>query len=122
MSSDLSAVYQQAADVIRTNGHYQGAFWGRRESEVGIVRAASEGPVCIAGALSIALSGYPVPALDEGPERQRYDKIATRLADLIGIDARFDEPVSRLARWNDSSERTPADVIAALENAAKAVA
>jgi hypothetical protein len=119
----LSEIYLKAAEVIRTNGHYKGAFFTRSETGVGIELAAAECPVCVAGAVSMAVFGWPVPSGYEADERAQFDAAARQLADLIGVagDPML-EPVGRLAGWNDLPERTPADVIAALEQAAKAVA
>ncbi|MEU5477528.1 DUF6197 family protein [Streptomyces mirabilis] len=117
-------IYLKAAEVIRTNGHYKGAYFEPSpESGVGITPAAAECRVCIAGALSIAISGDPLPDRDANPERGQYDAIAGRLADLIHIEGDpLLDPVGRLAAWNDTDDRTADDVIAALEQAAKAAA
>lgn len=120
----LAEIYLKAAEVVRTNGHYKGAYFEPSpESGVGILPAPAECPVCIAGALSIAISGDPTPDRDANPEREHYDVIAGRLADTMGIEGDpLLAPVGRLAGWNDAEERTADDVIAALEQAAKAVA
>ncbi|MEU0783450.1 hypothetical protein ABZ341_17990 [Streptomyces sp. NPDC006173] len=120
----LAEIYLKAAEVIRTNGHYKGAYFEPSpESGVGITPSPSECAVCIAGALSIAISGDPIPDRDFGPNRRQYDAIAGRLADLMNIegDPKL-EPVGRLAGWNDAEERTADDVVAAFQQAAKAVA
>jgi hypothetical protein len=120
----LAEIYLKAAEVIRTNGHYKGAYFEPSpESGVGILPAPTECPVCIAGALSIAISGQPTPDRDASPERAHYDVIAGRLADAMGIEGDPTlEPVGRLAGWNDVDDRTADDVIAALEQAAKEAA
>lgn len=120
----LDEIYLKAAEVIRTNGHYKGAYFEPSpESGVGITPAPSECAVCIAGALSIAISGNPIPDRNYSPGRQHYDVIAGRLADAMGIEGDPElEPVGRLADWNDLDGRTADDVIAALEQAAQAVA
>lgn len=120
----LAEIYLKAADVIRTNGHYKGAYFEPSpESGVGVTPSPSECAVCIAGALSIAISGDPTPDRDANPDREHYDVIAGRLADLIHAEGDpLLAPVGRLAGWNDMPERTTDDVIAALEQAAREVA
>lgn len=119
----LAEIYLKAAEVIRTNGHNKGEFFTRPETGVGIELAATECPVCIAGAVSVAVFGWPVPRGYEDDERAQFDAAARQLADLIGVEGDpLLEPVGRLAGWNDTDERTAADAIAALEQAAKAVA
>lgn len=124
MSTDLAAVYLKAANIIRTNGHYKGAYFEPSpESGVGIRPNPTECSVCIAGAISLAMTDWPVPAgLAEGDPEPFQDAIQ-RLADITGVEGDpASEPVGRIAAWNDTTERTQDDVIAALENAAQAVA
>lgn len=122
MSANLARIYLKAADIIRANGHAKGEYYIRPETGVGIELAATECPVCIAGAVSLAITGWPVPVNDES-KRQQFDIAARRLAALMDVEGDPQlEPVGRLAAWNDLTERTADDVIAALEQAAKAVA
>lgn len=119
MSIDLAAVYMKAANIIRTNGHTKGDFFSRPESGVGIELSAHECPPCIAGAISVALTDWPVPM----GELDDFNAAILRLTELLGLPPNpLLLPVGRLAEWNDVDERTQDDVIAALENAAKAVA
>jgi hypothetical protein len=113
----LAEIYLKAAEVIRTNGHYKGAYFGLTEGCVGIELSANERPVCVAGALSVVIYGHPQPWEDSD-----FDKAAADFASRTLTT--FDEgnPVASLADWNDSDRRTADDVIAALEQAAKAVA
>jgi hypothetical protein len=122
--TNLAAVYLKAADIVRTNGHYKGAYFAPSpESGVGVEPAPAECSVCIAGALSIAVFGWPVPTGYEDDGRAQFDAAARQLADLVGAEGDpLLEPVGRLAGWNDTDDRTATDVIAALEQAAKAVA
>lgn len=114
---DLAEIYLKAADIIRTNGHYKGAYWGRTETEVGIEPSAAECPVCTVGALCVAVAGDPVPSCDE------VDPVIVNFASrLFGRPANAEAAVVSLARWNDADDRTPADVIAAFEQAAREVA
>ncbi|MEU0818866.1 DUF6197 family protein [Streptomyces mirabilis] len=112
----LSEIYLKAAEVIRTNGHYKGAYYGWGESGVGITLAPAECPVCTAGALSVAISGQPVPTSDE------FDVVALDFARRTRLPFDLNWPTIAIGDWNDDPERTAADVIAALELAAKAAA
>lgn len=114
--NEFATVYLKAAEVIRTNGHYKGAYWGRPETGVGIEYAASECPVCAVGALSVAITGSPVPSVDE------VDTVVVAFASRMFGPVNEAAAVVRIAEWNDAEERTATDVITALENAAKAVA
>lgn len=120
----LTEIYLKAAQVIRANGHYKGAYYeSAPEAGVGIQFAPTECSMCIAGAVSMAMTGWPIPGGWDDDGRAEFDAAARRLAELVGAeDDPLLEPVGRLAGWNDADDRTAADVIAALEQAAKAVA
>jgi hypothetical protein len=123
VSIDLAAVYMTAADIIRVNGHAKGHYFNRPESGVGIELSARECPPCVAGAISIVLTDWPVPMADDESDLDDYEGAVLRLTELLDLERDpMLEPVARLAAWNDADERTQGDVIAALENAAKAVA
>lgn len=123
MSIDLAAVYMKAADIIRANGHSKGEFFTRPESGVGIELSARECPPCIAGAISIVLTDWPVPMADDESDLDDYNTAVLQLTELLDLERDpLLEPAGRLVAWNDADERTQDDVIAALENAAKAVA
>ncbi|MEU1273070.1 hypothetical protein [Streptomyces sp. NPDC005799] len=113
---NFSEIYLKAAGVIRANGHYKGAYYGVGESGVGIILTAAESPVCTAGALSIAISGQPVPTSDD------FDEVAEDFARRTHLAFDPAWPTIAIGDWNDAPERTPADVIAALEQAAREVA
>lgn len=126
--TDLAETYLRAADVIRTRDLYKGAFWGRPESSVGIEVSIDDCPVCAGGALSVAMYGKPWPFVTEDPELDgvMYPGFERAVAGFIASAGLADHPeltaLGRLAVWNDADERTAADVIAAFETAAKAVA
>jgi hypothetical protein len=111
-----SEIYLKAAEVIRSNGHYKGAYWGRPESEVGIVRTAAESPVCTVGALCVAVLGDPTPSSPQ------VDPVIVHFASRLFGPISEEAAVVRLAAWNDAEERTPAEVIAAFEQAAREAA
>ncbi|GGW99198.1 DUF6197 family protein [Streptomyces chartreusis] len=112
----LSETYLKAADVIRTNGHYKGSYYGVGESGVGIQLTPAESPVCAVGALSIAVDGQPVPCSDE------VDVIALDFAQHLRLPMPDSWPTIAISEWNDEFDRTPGDVIAAFEQAARKVA
>lgn len=121
MTTNLARIFLKAAHVVRANGHSKGYYFTRPETGVGIELTADECPVCIAGAVSVVIHGFPVPSASE--DREEFETAVRRLADLMGLGGdRLVEPVGRLGAWNDMPERTADDVIAALEQAAKAVA
>lgn len=112
----LAEIYLKAAEVIRTNGHYKGAYWGRPDTGVGIELAAPECPVCTVGALSVATTGSPVPTVDE------VDPIIVDFASRMFGPVNEAAAVVRIAEWNDAEERTAADVIDLFERFAREVA
>jgi hypothetical protein len=116
-------IYLKAAEVIRVNGHYKGAYFEPSpESGVGITPNPSECRVCAGGALSIAMFGNPIPPSD-GSDREEFDEITEVVANRIDPEGGWaDSPVTRLAGWNDTDLVTAADVINVFEQAAKAVA
>lgn len=113
---NLADAYVKAADIIRTNGHAQGWFYLPPETDPDL--PAVDCPVCVAGALSIALYGHPTP-----PARGEVDDLemaAARLLESLDITPHPEDiAVLRLATWNDSDQQTADDVIAALESAAR---
>jgi hypothetical protein len=113
---NLAELYIKAAAIIRTNGHSKGWFYLPPETTLDLPPV--DCPVCVAGALSIALYGHPTP-----PARNELDDLevaAARLLDSLDIAVHPDDiAVLRLATWNDASEQTADDVIAALESAAR---
>lgn len=113
-----NSVYLRAIEVLRTNGHTQGEYYATVETGVGIEFAPAECPVCLSGALSVAFYGYPVPP--EKGQRPEFDVLAERLATALGIDRvggppEDDDPVMRLAGWNDQLGRTVDELIAGLQ-------
>lgn len=113
---ELAEIYRKAADVIRSNGHYKGAYWGRPETGVGVELSAAECPVCTVGALSIVTTGFPTPLHDEA------DTVIVDLASRMFGPVNEAAAVVRIAEWNDVEERTADDVIELFEQAAREVA
>lgn len=116
MSVDLAPIYLQAANVIRINGHCQNWFFDLYSEGK---KLRKDCRVCTVGALSLAVTGDPVPPVVlEGVLREAIADLSARIYSPVEDD----DPVERVAAWNDARGRTPADVIAAFEAAAKAVA
>ncbi|MDX3230539.1 hypothetical protein [Streptomyces sp. ME19-01-6] len=120
MSTNLAVIYQQAADIIRTNGHNKGSYYRVPETSVGIQLSPAEYPVCAAGALNVALTGSPAPAYD-GDDIPVVVEAARRFMRHVTPGYRGASAIWDLAVWNDNRERTAADVIAAFEEAAREV-
>lgn len=122
----LSEIYLKAAKVIESNGHAKGDFYSVPESGVGIEKSRSEYPVCAAGALSVVIFDDPVPPCEGEDGRAEFEAVVARLnariEDFHLYSFHGEPPVLRLTGWNDAAERTAADVIAAFERTAKAVA
>lgn len=112
----LAEIYLKAAEIVRTNGLYKGAYWGRPETGVGVELTAAECPVCTVGALSVATVGHPTPLVDEA------DAVIVDLASRMFGPVNEAAAVARIAEWNDAEERTAADVIELFERTAREVA
>lgn len=95
----MSAVLSSAADIIERDG------WAQH------VMVDRDGSCCTEAALSLATSAYPLVAL----------RVPARAA-LLSVLPERDLNVSaaqEVADWNDSPDRTAAEVIAALRKAAE---
>lgn len=103
----IREVAARAAEIIRTNGWYQGFYVDNLREDRKDVR---ECPVCLAGAINIADGRDP---RDEG-----------LFGDSIGAFAAIRRRIERLtnacliAEWNDDPSRTADEVIAVLEQVA----
>lgn len=115
-NSELAAVYEKAADVVRTNGHCKNWFYDIYNEGV---KPRSDLRVCTVGALSLAVTGDPVPPGElDGTLREAVEYLSLRV-----VSATFeDDPIERIADWNDHADRTAGDVVDTLVLAAKAVA
>ena len=114
-----SEIYLKAADVIRANGHNKGDYFAYPEAGVGVLPSRTKSPVCTVGALSLVVTGDPVP--ETGALGDELDElVADFAARTVGHSGR--DPIFAVAIWNDVEERTPADVIAAFEQAAREAA
>lgn len=108
-TTELAPVFRRAAEVIAERGHAKKKF----ESETG--------EVCAVGALRVAF-GYDAEApLDSPIFADEPWLVAVKfLSPRIYSNTTEGDPVERVADWNDAAERTPAEVVQALRDAAAA--
>lgn len=104
-------VLNKSADLLERQGWYQNGY-GRLGPD-GIDR---EGPVCVAGAINLAITdGKFISHLYTDEERKLKEEVRTILLDTIGGDWEYQ---GGLVRWNDTPGRTGEDVINTLRRAA----
>jgi hypothetical protein len=107
--TNLALLFRKAAEVIEERGHAKDAF----ESETGAV--------CAVGALRIAAGYGAEPPLGEGDIFASEPLAAVKfLSPRIYSNTTDEDPVERIADWNDAWDRTEAEVIEALRDAAAA--
>lgn len=111
----LAVVYRQAADVIRNNGHHQGGYLDGARL---LTRTRQTVPVDATGAVSLVLTGEPVPPADLVDCPELYQDAVKFLGSRIHSTIADWDPEERIADWNDQPERTADEVIAAFESAA----
>lgn len=101
---ETALVFRRAAQILQARGHNKGLYESRT------------GEVCAVGALMAATGvdpkAGPMPAA-EVPEAVWF--LSSRLWVAIGDD----DPIERVAEWNDKPERTQAEVVAELLSAAR---
>ncbi|MFE9372310.1 hypothetical protein ACFYM2_21420 [Streptomyces sp. NPDC006711] len=112
----LAAVYRKAANIIRENGHHQGAYL---DGTLLLTRTRQTVPVDATGALSLVITGAPVPPADLIDCPQLYQDAVAFLSRRIRSAIVDTDPEERIADWNDEPERTADEVIAALESVAR---
>lgn len=111
-------VLDAAADVIERQGWMQGAYGIVTDPERVIFRA--DGPVCAVGAINTAMWGDPSPFYHLGD-----DVIALRFRVIDALDSataqgRVDSfALDRVVAWNDYTDRTRDEVVAAFRAAAE---
>lgn len=107
VSTQVADVLDEAANIIRRNGHHKGSFCDPNAKAPHRDRAC-----CAYGAVNLAANQRtPQKLSDIG------DLAHDALCAHIGISGMEGDS---LADWNDAAERTAAEVIAALEGAAAA--
>lgn len=109
---ELIEVFRKAAGVLRTNGHFQSEYYDNTNPD----RPPANCPVCPVGALSIVLTGHPVPPNDAAAPAK--DSSTPRLLALAlwtlsqGIFSNVvdEDPIERIADWADEAGRTAGEV------------
>ncbi|WP_214103165.1 DUF6197 family protein [Acrocarpospora catenulata] len=130
---DMSApaILRRAANVYRTNGRCEGAYYDVVQESFGV--PAKDCRVCAIGAINIAAGAHPEGVLNSSGLRARM-ALAKHLGlgrHLVGLDVDRDDPhdtdgpgyalINALATWHDLAARTLDEVVAALVAAADAV-
>jgi hypothetical protein len=105
-SAGMAVTFRRAAQILQARGHAKGRFLDSR------------GCVCAMGALLIATGIDPTTLPDDGIVDDF--PAAVFLSDRLWV-AIDDDPVERIAEWNDKAERTQAEVVAALLSAAREI-
>lgn len=101
MSAETADILDRAADVIERNGWYQDFYF-----DLGTDLPPTECPVCLLGAISIAMG-------NRSPKTEVFGSPAEiAMERYLGVVA--------VADWNDDANRTVAEVLAALRGAAQA--
>lgn len=104
-----SELLTRTAETLRRRGHIKFMLEAYRDG--------GEGPVCLMGAMNLALRGnsrYP----ESYPEN--YERAVKHLLTVTEAPAMDRGPISTMVHWNNETERTPAEVIQAVEAAAAA--
>lgn len=104
---ELAPVFRRAAEVIQTNGLYKGDFCDS-------TAAGERTAVCTVGALRVVAGGHPVAESALADEAVRF------LSPRIYSNVVDEDPIERIADWNDSADRTPTEVVETLLSAAAA--
>lgn len=108
---DLAPLFRRAAEVIETNGHCKNWFHDTYAIELPLRKRR----VCAVGALCVA-DGLPPDELSALAELEAVEFLSRRIDSNV-VD---EDPVERIADWNDAPARTEAEVIEALRDAAAA--
>lgn len=108
---------RHAARLVQANGLAKGWWYDPHSG-----RPEGASPVCAIGAVSMAITGAPTP----DPMPDDAEDLDGELRDAVAILARqiksgIDDPIERIAHWNDADERTAADVASLLRRAAREV-
>lgn len=114
MNKSPATVLTDAADILRRNGHFKGGYYDTSSDEA----AECERPVCALGAILIAAEGDPRPEMP-GVLGETASAAARILARSIHSTVVDDDPIERIADWNDAPDRTPGEVMQAMATAAE---
>lgn len=99
--------HQIAADLLTAANHIE--TYGHRKHGFG----SPQGPCCVAGAISVAVTGKTWQT-----SLTRTEFLLRRSAAIDAVQAVIDPYITI---WNDDPERTKAEVVAGLRSAAEAV-
>lgn len=112
MIKSPAVILADAVEILRRNGHFKGGY----HSPDGHI-PENERPVCALGAILIAAEGEPIPEMPGVFGVDAYEAAKT-LARSITSSVVDDDPIERIADWNDNEDRTPGEVMQAMAEAA----
>lgn len=114
MNKSPAVVLADAVEILRRNGHFKGGYYDTGNDEA----PEWERPVCALGAILIAANGDPRPEMPGvlGEEAIEAARVLSRSIHSTVVD---EDPVERIADWNDAPERTPGEVLQAMTTAAE---
>lgn len=113
MNKSPALILADAVEILRRNGHFQGGYF--QEEATG---PEYDRPVCALGAILIVAEGLPYPT-NPGMFSEDAYEAARVLARSIHSTVVDEDPVERIADWNDKPERTPGEVMQAMTRAAE---
>jgi hypothetical protein len=108
-----AVILTDAVEILRRNGHFKGGY----VLETGTA-PFEQRPVCAIGAILIAAEGDPRPEMP-GVLGETASAAARVLARSIHSTVVDDDPIERIADWNDAEDRTPDEVMQAMTVAAE---
>lgn len=113
MNKSPAVILADAVEILRRNGHFKGGYYAP-----GSDAPEWERPVCALGAILIAAEGDPRPEMPGvfGETASAAIKVLSRSIHSSVVD---DDPVERIADWNDDEDRTPGEVMQAMAAAAE---
>lgn len=113
MNKSPAVVLTDAVEILRRNGHFKGAYYAPFNEA-----PEWERPVCALGAILIAAEGDPRPEMPGvfGPTANEAINVLARSIHSTVVD---DDPIERIADWNDAEGRTPGEVMQAMTAAAE---
>ena len=113
MNKSPAVILADAVEILRRNGHFKGGYYAPSNEA-----PEWERPVCAIGAILIAAEGDPRPEMP-GVLGETASAAARVLARSIHSTVVDDDPIERIADWNDAPERTPGEVMQAMTIAAE---
>ncbi|MEV6580194.1 hypothetical protein AB0M92_18750 [Streptomyces sp. NPDC051582] len=114
MKKSPAVILADAVEILRRNGHFKGGYYDPSTDEP----ALSEQPVCAIGAILIAAEGWPTPEMPGVFGETTYEAIKV-LARSVYSTVVDEDPIERIADWNDDADRTPGEVMQAMTRAAE---